>query len=66
MKDKSYLKNWIIIIINIFIVLAFVVLISTMFIKNMDFVYIICTFLIGLLPLSNVYKYFKLINIEDS
>ncbi|RIM62986.1 hypothetical protein BU122_13900 [Staphylococcus xylosus] len=64
MKDKSYFINWIIFIINIFLVLGFVFLISTMFIKNMDLVYIICTFLIALLPLSNVYKYFKMIKKE--
>ena len=62
MESKSNFKNWILIIINIVIALAFIFLIGNMFIKNMDFVYIICMILIALLPLSNLYKYFKRIN----
>ncbi|RIN26925.1 hypothetical protein BU067_04085 [Staphylococcus succinus] len=62
LERKSDFKNWVILIINIIIVLAFIFLIWTMFEKHIDFVYIICTLLITLLPLSNVYIHIKKIN----
>ncbi|PTI36727.1 hypothetical protein BU068_13105 [Staphylococcus succinus] len=59
MENKQAFKNGIIVSIDIFFILTFIVLISFMFIKNIDFVYIICTGLIVLLPLSDLYKYFR-------
>ncbi|PTJ14258.1 hypothetical protein BU069_12805 [Staphylococcus succinus] len=62
LERKSDFKNWVILIVNIIIVLAFIFLIWTMFEKHIGFVYIICTLLITLLPLSNVYIHIKKIN----
>lgn|GEM_PF-6132926 len=46
-------------IFNLLVFLAFIVLVCVMFYKGIDFVYIICTLLVSLLPLSTVIKEYK-------
>jgi hypothetical protein len=56
---NNSLINWIGLFINIVLVLGFIILISVMFYKNLDYIYIICTILLTLLPISGVLGYLK-------
>jgi len=50
---------WIGLIVNIILIFGFIYIITMMFYKDLNFVYIICSFLLILLPASGVFNYIR-------